>query len=84
MGLSSCMKEFAEVNTDPSVIGTPDVRYLFTKELTDFIPSDYWQWFYDFTYMSQWGQVTASNAYLLNSPAKCSGNGNVGRVLKIV
>lgn len=83
MGLSSCMKEFAEVNTDPSVIGTPDVRYLFTKELTDFIPSDYWQWFYDFTYMSQWGQVTASNAYLLNSPAKCSGNGNVGRVLKI-
>ena len=28
---TSCTDEFAELNSDPSTITTPDIRYLFTQ-----------------------------------------------------
>lgn len=85
LSFSSCMDKFAEINTDPSIVTTPDIRYLFTQGLNEFIPSDYWSWYYDFTNMLHWGQVTVtSNTNLLNQPANSSGTGNVLRVLKIM
>ena len=47
------------INTNPGDITEPDIRYLFTTALTEMKPMDYRQWFYDFRYMLQWGQVTA-------------------------
>lgn len=59
MGLfSSCEDKFAEVNSDPTVVTTPDVRYLFAKCLLSFQPADYSQWFYGFSYMSAWTQAS--------------------------
>lgn len=85
LSFSSCMEDFSDVNTDPSIITTPDIRYLFTQGLNDFIPSDYWSWYYDFTNMLHWGQVTVSgNTNLLNQPANSSGIGNVVRILKVM
>ena len=42
-----CKDEFAETNTNPSAITKADVRFLFTKALTEFEPSKYQQWFYN-------------------------------------
>ncbi|NLJ00887.1 MAG: SusD/RagB family nutrient-binding outer membrane lipoprotein, partial [Bacteroidales bacterium] len=56
---SSCKDELADINTNPGDITEPDIRYLFTTALTEMKPMDYRQWFYDFRYMLQWGQVTA-------------------------
>lgn len=84
-GLSSCIQEFADVNTNPSIVTTPDIKYLFTQGLDEFVPSDYYSWFYDFTNMLHWGQVTVSgNTNLLNQPAIASGLGNVVRVMKLM
>lgn len=57
--ISGCKKEdFAEINSNPGDVTTPDVRYLFTHALNRMRPLDYRQWFYDYTYMLRWGQVT--------------------------
>lgn len=59
MGLfSSCEDKFAEVNSDPTVVTTPDVRYLFAKCVLSFQPADYSQWFYGFPYISAWTQAS--------------------------
>lgn len=80
MFLSSCMDKFADINTDPSVIDNPDPRYLLTKEISSFRPGDYWGWFYDFSNMLQWGQVTVpggSNSTRFNEQSDCSGGINI-------
>lgn len=77
--------ELANINTDPSVISTPDIRYLFTQGLSQFRPGEYWAWFYDFTAMSKYGQVTGgSNTNRLNMPDLSSGGGNVKNPLLIL
>lgn len=56
---TGCKDEFADVNTKPSAITKPDVRYLFTKALTEFEPSKYQQWFYNnLKYTMPWVQAT--------------------------
>lgn len=84
--LSGCSAdELAGYNTDPSVVTSPDIRFLFTKGLSQFLPSDYWDWWYDFSAMSQYGQVTGgSNTNKLNMPDLSSGNGSVGNTIKIL
>ena len=84
--LGGCSAEdLAEYNTSPSVISKPDMRFLFTQGLTQFLPSDYWDWWYDFTAMSQYGQITGgSNSNKLNMPDLSSGNGSVGNTIKIL
>ena len=84
--LGGCSAEdLAEYNTNPTVISKPDMRFLFTQGLAKFLPSDYWDWWYDFTAMSQYGQVTGgSNTIKLNIPDLSSGNGSVASTLKIL
>ncbi len=84
--LGSCTADdLAEYNTDPSVITKPDMRFLFTQGLSQFLPSDYWDWWYDFSAMSQYGQVTGgSNKNTMNMPDLSSGNGSVANTLKIL
>lgn len=55
---SSCEDEFAKVNTDPTTVSIPDVRYLFAKCALSFQPADYIQWFYGFPYMAAWTQAS--------------------------
>ena len=70
--------ELADINTNPSIVSKPDIRYLFTQGLQNFQPSEYWSWFYDFSAMSRYGQVTGGdNTNRLNMPDLSSGNGYV-------
>ncbi len=82
---SSCKDELADINTNPGDITEPDIRYLFTTALTEMKPMDYRQWFYDFRYMLQWGQVTApsgGNGDRMNEQAIADGiGGTVYRVM---
>lgn len=74
--------ELAKINTDPSVVTTPDIRYLFTTGLQEFKPSEYWAWFYDYSAMCKYGQVTGgSNTNRLNMPDLSSGGGMVKKPL---
>jgi hypothetical protein len=54
---SGCKEEFAEVNTDPSVITAANVPYLFAQGVLEFQPVDYPFWFYNGRYMSQLAQA---------------------------
>lgn len=58
--LSSCQDDFAEINSDPSTINNPNIRFLFTQFETAFQPADYSQWFYGFEYLSSWIQTTTN------------------------
>ena len=58
---TSCTDEFAELNSDPSTITTPDIRYLFTQCEAKFQPGDYAQWFGGFNDLSTWSQTTVSS-----------------------
>ena len=56
---TGCLDEFAEVNSNPSVITKPDIRFLFTKALSEFEPASYFQWFYNnLAYTSPWVQTS--------------------------
>lgn len=59
--LGSCMEEFAEINTNPTVVSKPDPRYLFTQALSVFEGNGYFTWFYDYANLQRWSQ-TAVNA----------------------
>lgn len=59
---TSCTDEFAELNSDPSTITTPDIRYLFTQCEAKFQPGDYAQWFGGFNDLSTWSQTTVSSS----------------------
>ena len=86
LALGSCATEdLADYNTDPSVVAKPDIRFLFTQGLDKFDPSDYWSWFYDFSQMSQYGQVTGGSAsQKMNMPDLSSGGGGIAETLKIL
>ena len=57
---TSCVDEFSELNSDPSTITKPDIRFLFTKCEASFQPGDYAQWFGGFNDLSTWSQTTVS------------------------
>lgn len=44
---SSCKEDFAEINSNPSAVSTPNVRYLFAQCIKQFQPADYEAWFMD-------------------------------------
>ena len=58
---TSCVDEFSELNSDPSTITKPDIRFLFTKCEASFQPGDYAQWFGGFNDLSTWSQTTVSS-----------------------
>ncbi|WP_026473596.1 SusD/RagB family nutrient-binding outer membrane lipoprotein [Alkaliflexus imshenetskii] len=57
----SCDKDdFAELNTDPSVISSPDLRFSATKAIENMYNNEYTNWFYDnFQYIYPWTQVSS-------------------------
>lgn len=58
LATTGCKEDFAEVNTKPSAVTKPDVRYLFTNALAEFEPSKYQQWFYNnLAYTMPWAQA---------------------------
>ncbi|MDO5017002.1 MAG: SusD/RagB family nutrient-binding outer membrane lipoprotein [Porphyromonas sp.] len=60
---SGCSRDtMKDINTNPGDITEPDVRYLFTEALRYMKPLDYRQYFYDYSYMLKWGQITASSS----------------------
>lgn len=64
MSLQSCDKEnFAEINSDPSVISQPDVRFLITKSIQEMYNDDYLIWYYTHNnYVFPYSQVLTSGS----------------------
>lgn len=51
--------EFAKLNSDPSTLSEPDLRYSMTKAIEQMYGNDYTVWFYaNFQYVYPWAQVT--------------------------
>ncbi|MGQ7868905.1 SusD/RagB family nutrient-binding outer membrane lipoprotein [Sunxiuqinia sp. sy24] len=51
-------EEFAKLNTDPSTLSEPDLRYSMTKAIEQMYGNDYTIWFYsNFQYIHPWVQV---------------------------
>lgn len=75
---SSCKDEFAEINSNPSAVSTPNVRYLFAECVTKFQPADYEAWFYGYKAMASWAQMSVlsgGNTSKMNLNASTSGCG---------
>lgn len=50
--------EFAKLNTDPSTLSEPDLKFSMTKAIEQMYGEDYTVWFYDnFQYVHPWAQV---------------------------
>ncbi len=75
---TGCKNEFADINTDPSVINKPDVPYLFTQALYDFEPSDYLIWFYSGKYTAQWCQAFVPGGGYRDKFNIMDANGGIG------
>ncbi|MEZ5104831.1 MAG: SusD/RagB family nutrient-binding outer membrane lipoprotein [Draconibacterium sp.] len=56
-----CDKDhFAELNSDPSSLSDPDLRYSVTKAVEQMYGNDYTNWFYtNFQYLYPWVQITS-------------------------
>lgn len=60
--LTGCIEDFAEVNTNPSVVADADIRFLFTQALNKMDNGMYEQWFYNNNQcMMPWAQFTTSS-----------------------
>lgn len=69
--LSSCTDDFADLNSKPSDISNPNIRFLFTQCEYEFQPADYAQWFGGFNDLSTWAQTTVpggGNSSNVNRP----------------
>lgn len=60
--LSSCRDEFAELNSKPSDISNPDIKFLFTQCQVKFEPADYQPWFNSFRISEVWIQSGVANS----------------------
>ena len=60
--LVGCDKdEFAKLNSDPSTLAEPDLRYSTAKVINDMYTNDYLLWFYtNFDYVYPWSQITGT------------------------
>ena len=66
--LTGCADQFADTNKKPSVVNDPDIRFLFTKALSEFEASKYQHWFYNNNkYYLPWAQATVTNGGNLKS-----------------
>ncbi len=56
----SCDKDkFADLNSNPSTLSEPDLRYSMAKAIEQMYSNDYTNWFYNnFQYVFPWSQVT--------------------------
>ncbi|MBQ8888777.1 MAG: SusD/RagB family nutrient-binding outer membrane lipoprotein [Bacteroidaceae bacterium] len=76
--MGSCKDEFADINTNPTVVSKADPRYLFTQALSNFDGHDYFEWFYDFTNMQKWAQTTVSSGGNDNLMTTMTNAGSLG------
>ncbi|MEG1616717.1 MAG: SusD/RagB family nutrient-binding outer membrane lipoprotein [Bacteroidales bacterium] len=60
VALTGCQDQFADINSNPSDITKPNIRFLFTEALTEVEPMDYAAWYYDFARLGVWNQATVS------------------------
>ena len=52
-------QKFGDLNSDPSTISTPDLRFSVTTAIDQMYSNDYTTWFYNnFAYIYPWAQVT--------------------------
>ena len=69
--------EFAELNSDPSTLSEPDLRYSMTKAIEQMYGNDYTTWFYtNFQYVHPWTQVaheTGGNGVTVNEMGPAGG-----------
>ena len=63
LGLSSCRKEFAELNQNPAAVTTAEPSYLATRAMTLFETNDYTFWFYNQPLYAKWTQMGASGTF---------------------
>ncbi|WP_165043572.1 SusD/RagB family nutrient-binding outer membrane lipoprotein [Dysgonomonas sp. ZJ709] len=56
--LIACQDDFADLNSRPSDISTPNVRFLFTECLVNVEPMDYSAWHYDVPRLASWTQTS--------------------------
>lgn len=66
---TACSREkMADINIDPTVVETPDIKYLFTNALYNLESYAYGEWFYDNSqYILPWMQITVGNNGSANS-----------------
>lgn len=60
--LTACQDDFAELNSKPSDLSTPNIRFLFTECLSTIEPLGYYSWYYDFPRLASWNQCTVNSA----------------------
>ena len=54
-------EDFAEINSNPSEIASPDLRFQITKTVSQMYNNDYTVWFYsNFDYVYPWSQISTS------------------------
>ena len=59
MGWGCDINDFAEMNSNPSNISEPELRYSITKAVEQMYGNDYTNWFYtNFQYIYPWSQIT--------------------------
>jgi len=81
-----CDKDkFAELNTNPSTLSEPDLRYSMTKAIEQMYGNDYTIWFYNnFSYVYPWVQVgtkQGGNAPDFNLMGPTGGQGIYGSLI---
>jgi len=60
MGWGCDKEKFAELNSNPSTISTPDLRFSVATAIDQMYSNDYTTWFYNnFQYIYPWAQVTS-------------------------
>lgn len=63
MGWGCDKEKFAELNSDPSTISSPDLRFSVATAIDQMYSDDYLVWFYNnFQYVYPWSQVTSKGA----------------------
>ncbi len=59
--VQGCREEFADINTPPDKITTPQLNQLFTEGLAQMYPHAYHDWFYNYSqYYLTWSQATVA------------------------
>ena len=63
LGLSSCRKQFAELNQNPAAVTAAEPSYLATRAMLNFETNDYTFWFYNQPLFAKWTQMGASGTF---------------------
>jgi len=63
VGMTSCRKEFAELNMKPSAVVTEEPSFLLTAAEAAFETNDYTFWFYNQAHFANWSQMGTSGVF---------------------